>query len=266
MSCEIKHIVTDVAAMDCAIIKGGRRPILMIPGMSLHKVTPQADVVAFAYKMLLEDHSIFLLDRRDDPAPCCSIGDMAGDAAAALAHLGIEGACIIGPSQGGMIAMSMALAYPDCVKALFLSSTLVRQNSTSKETMRVWKELSTLDSPVALNRDVFRRVYSPSYYNRYERAFVRLEGLGTSEEMRSFGIMADAAAAFDVYDRLGGISCPVYVTGVQQDLVLGSEGTADIISVLGCGCYVYSGSGHAAYDEDPDFPKKLKNFLDSLTI
>ncbi|MCQ2176961.1 MAG: alpha/beta hydrolase [Bacteroidales bacterium] len=266
MGTEIKTLSAGGSSMDCAIIGNGPRPLLMIPGMSLHKVTPQADAVAHAYRALLPDFTIYLLDRRDNPEPGCSVADLAGDAVAALEQIGVESACVLGPSQGGMIAMQLALEHPQAVKAMMLSSTIIRQSDTSRKVMRGWKELSALGSPEQLNRDVFRRVYSPEYYLRYARAFARLEGAGTPEEMRSFGIMADTVASFDISARVGEISCPVFVTGVENDTVLGGEGTADIVSALHCRSLVYPGSGHAAYDEDSTFPEKVKRFFDDSVL
>ena len=262
MPCKIKTIVCAGARMDCAVIGDGPKPVLMIPGMSLHKVTPQSEAVAGAYKSFASDYTIYLLDRREKPDRGLSVSDMADDAAAALEQLGIAAAFVLGPSQGGMIAMELALRHPERVRGLALVSTIARQSETSRDTMRRWKELSALESPVELNRDVFRSVYSPEYFHRYEKAFSRLESIGTPEEMRSFGIMASATATFDIYDRIGGISCPVLVAGVQKDTVLGSEGTADIAGALHCRSIVYPGSGHAFYDETPSFPEIIKDFFD----
>lgn len=264
MHCDRKTIHCGGAGMDCAIIGRGPQPLLMIPGMSLHKVTPQAEAVAGAFKVLLDEYTIYLLDRRDNPQPGCTVAVMAEDAAAAMDALGLDDAFVYGPSQGGMVAMQLALSHPDKVRALMLASTIVHQSATSRSVMSRWKELSALESPRELNRDVFQRVYSPGYYSRYERAFSRLEGLGTPEEMRAFGIMADATASFDIYDRMGEISCPVFVTGVEEDTVLGGQGAADICAALHCGSHIYPGRGHAAYDEDPSFPEMLKGFFSQV--
>lgn len=52
-----------------------------------------------------------------------TLRDLAGDARGLLVYLGIEGAIVIGNSMGGMVAMQLALLYPDRVAALALLST-----------------------------------------------------------------------------------------------------------------------------------------------
>ena len=52
-----------------------------------------------------------------------TLRDLAGDVRGLLVHLGIDGAIVIGNSMGGMVAMQLALLYPDRVAALALLST-----------------------------------------------------------------------------------------------------------------------------------------------
>lgn len=52
------------------------------------------------------------------PAPAYTLTDMAGDAAALLDHLDVDGAHVVGVSMGGMIAQRMAWAFPQHVRSL----------------------------------------------------------------------------------------------------------------------------------------------------
>jgi 3-oxoadipate enol-lactonase len=52
-----------------------------------------------------------------------TLDDIAYDARALLAHLGIERAIIVGSSMGGMVAQQYALSYPETVQALALLNT-----------------------------------------------------------------------------------------------------------------------------------------------
>ena len=54
-----------------------------------------------------------------------TLDDMADDCAGLLDHLGVQAANVVGASQGGMIAQTMALRFPQRVKSLvsIMSST-----------------------------------------------------------------------------------------------------------------------------------------------
>lgn len=233
----------------------------ILPGMSLCSVLPNATAVARAFEQFASTHTIYLIERKKDIQPGYSVNDMAEDTATMLAALGITDADVYGASQGGMMAIAMAIAHPELVHKLAIVSTHSRQSATSRKVMAEWEQLAGQGDPVALNRSVFSKVYSPAYYKEYERAFKILEKQGSPEDMRRFGILAKATAEFDIYDRLQEIKCPVAVFGVQDDTVLSGQGSKDIADKLGCPYFCYPGTGHAVYDEDPEFPARLFAFF-----
>lgn len=238
------------------------RTLVIVPGMSLHSVMQSAQIVAHAFAPFVKaGYVVYLFDRKKDFGDRYSVNEMAEDTFKVMSSLGINKADVYGTSQGGMIALSLAVHHPEVVRRLSIASTLARQNTTSIATMKIWLALSAGDSPVELNRDIFRRVYSPEFHNRYEKAFSRLESDGTPEEMRRFGVMAVASMEFDIYDELDRIKCPVCIFGVEDDTVLSGDGVREIAEVLHCPLRMYPGKGHAAYDEDPHFVKDLLEFF-----
>lgn len=264
MKPEIRTISTGSFEMDYAVFGTGSTPMVILPGMSLHPVTQSAGSVAAAYRCFAEECTVYLFDRKRNMQKGYEIIDMAEDTALAMEILGIRKSLLYGASQGGMMAMAIAVNHPELVGKLALASTSARKTECGHATMRRWAALADTGDPAALNRDIFRNVYSKAFYEKYKRAFERIENNGTPEELRAFRASTDASINFDIYDRLVEIKCPVQLYGMENDSVLGGEGIKDIAIKLGCEACIYPGTGHALYDEDRDFPEKLKKFfLDS---
>ncbi len=79
-----------------------------------------ADAIASAYSQLAEDRDIYLIERAKEVPESYGISDMAEDTLKTFELLGIEKADIMGVSMGGMIALCMALKYPEKVSSLVL--------------------------------------------------------------------------------------------------------------------------------------------------
>lgn len=239
----------------------GGRNLVIIPGMGVRSALLSIDAIASEYSVFKDCCKVYVLDRKKSFCRGYSVYDMADDAALALKGMGISDAFVFGASMGGMIALTLAARYPSLVDRLAVSSTSVRPNPVCTANMDLWEKLANDRDRIALNRDVYRKVYSPEFYERYAGAFSHLEDIGTDEELERFAIAAGAVRGFDIYDELDGIKCPVLVTGVEEDTVLSGNGARDIASKLDCKVKVYEGRGHAVYDEDPGYQKMLKAFF-----
>ncbi len=247
--------------MDYAVFGEGSVPMVILPGMSLLPVTPNAQSVACAFKQFHKACTIYLFDRRKSFPQGFSVFDMAADTVKALESLGIRNAFVYGASQGAMTAMVLAARHPHLVGRLALASTSARQGDVCRENMRTWAEFADASDTVALNRDFFSKVYSPGFVLKHRDALAAMETLGTAEQLRNFGISARATASFDFLDEVSSIKCPVFLSGVRQDTVLGGQGTLDIARELGCEPWLYDGPGHAVFDEDPLFIPRLASFF-----
>ena len=102
--------------------RGAGTPVLLIPG------TPgdgrQFDAVA---DRLSADQLVVTYDRRGtsrSPAPATwtatSVAEQAGDAAGVLAQVGCGPAVVYGTSNGGLVALELALRYPRVVTGVLL--------------------------------------------------------------------------------------------------------------------------------------------------
>jgi pimeloyl-ACP methyl ester carboxylesterase len=87
-----------------------------------------------------------------------SLEQMADDSAVLLNELGIDTADVFGFSNGGQVAMYLAIKHPEKVKKLILASTFYSPAGVIPELRRAWASNPTVeDMPQGL-RDEYKRV------------------------------------------------------------------------------------------------------------
>ena len=123
---EIKTVETGSCTMRYFQFGTGPKPMVILPGLSVQSVMNAADAVANAYRSMAQDFTVTAFDRRPELPAAYSVSDMARDTAAAMSALGLGGAYLFGASQGGMIALLIALDHPELVRKLALGSTAAR--------------------------------------------------------------------------------------------------------------------------------------------
>ena len=258
---KFSSVAADRFTMEYAAFGNGKKPLVIIPGVSLKSVLLSAPAVAAQYDRFVPDHRIYLFDRKKEIKAGYSVIEMAEDTAKAMKRLGIKNADVFGASQGGMIAEVIAARHPGLVGRLILGSTLAGQNETSIRTFTEWIRLCDLGNAEALNHAVFKKVYSEAYYEKYRKVFSDLEKEGTEEEIRRFGILIRACIRFDFRKEIKKIRCPIHALGATDDRVLSEDGTAEIGWLTGCHTTIIQGYGHAVYDECPIFMDAMRRFF-----
>ncbi len=105
---------------------GNGEPLLLINGIGADslKWDPLLPALAARFRVITSDNRG--AGRSAAPPGPYTTRQMADDAAALLAHLGVARAHVVGSSMGGMIAQELALAYPERVDRLVLLATYAR--------------------------------------------------------------------------------------------------------------------------------------------
>ena len=242
--------------------KEGGEKLVILPGLSVKSVMGAADAIASAYSQLAEDRDVYLIERVKEVPEGYGISDMADDALRDFELLGIDRADIMGVSMGSMIALAMALKDPEKVSSLVLCSSASRVGSEYVPIFKEWKRLAESRDAGALGKAFGKAVYTPSFYEEYKEIIDASAEGADEREFRSFAASVDAVLAFDVYEELGSIRCPVFVLGAGEDRVLGAKASHDMMEKLSCKGYIYEGRGHGVYDEAPDYRQRIKEFLE----
>ena len=265
MSIPIETVRTDTFSMDYFRFGTGERTLVILPGLSIQSVMGAAEAVAEAYRSLEDRFTIYVFDRRSDIPPSYSAEEMARDTAEAFQALGLREVCLFGASQGGMIALVIAIEHPELVGKMVLGSTSAHVQEAQYRVLEKWAQLAREKDRVGLYLEFGREIYPPGVYEQYREALISAAQTVTDEDLARFIILVEGTKGFNVVDRLDRIRCPVMAVGVYEDAVLDSDATMEIAENLDYRAdfrlYMYIGYGHAAFDTAPDYRERLLKFF-----
>lgn len=240
----------------------GKHVFCILPGLSVKHVTDSAASVERLYSRFSQLFTVYLFDARENLPENYSLSQSADDTAQIMKYLGIEKASVFGASMGGMTAMYLAELYPQSVCSIVLGSTAAKLDKTSEALMKTWAELAKRGNRKALAESFADNVYSEKTLQQYRDAVVFANSDCTDEELKHFSILADSIVRLDAYKNLNLIKCPVLVIGSKGDKAMASSGSEEIAERLNCPIFLYDSSyGHAVYDEAPDYPDRVFEFV-----
>ena len=241
----------------------GERKLVVLPGLSdgLATVKGKALILAAPFRRFFRDYTVFMFSRKNDMPEGYSIRDMADDQIMAMKDLGIGQACVLGVSQGGMIAQYMAIDHPEMVTKLILAVTAPNANKVIKENVSGWIEMVKRGNHTALMNDTAEKMYSEKYLQKYRKVNTLLAGLTKPRTYDRFLRNALAILDFDCCSELRKISCPTLIIAGSDDHTVGND-AADELSraITGSELYVYEGLGHGAFEEAKDFYDRVLEF------
>ena len=265
MKTRVDTVKTDRLEMDYCRFGSGERSFVILPGISVQSVMPLADAIAEQYKMLADEYTVYVFDRRKDMPDVYTVRDMAHDTAEAMRALGIEGADIFGASQGGMMAIVIAADDPELADSIIVGSSDAHIGADKFRLFDEWIRLAKAGRCEDLYMSFGEAVYPPEVFEGAKDQLKAAAATVTEEELRRFIIMTEGMRDLDLTDELGRISCPVYVVGSDTDRVVGADASGRIYDGLVRSrdrqLHMYGGYGHAVYDLAPDYLKRVMDFL-----
>lgn len=261
----IEKVHTDTFEMNFFRFGKGEKTMVILPGLSVQSVMGLAEAVANEYDIMANDFTVYVFDRRSELPRTYSVYDMARDTAKAFQTLGLHDVYLFGASQGGMIAMELAIRHPVLIAKLALGSTSAHVKDRQYRSMKQWMHLAEKKDSVGLYLAFGEKLYPPEMFAQYKEMLAAAGGTVTEDELERFVILAKGTKGFRVSERLHMINCPVLVIGSTDDEVVGGDATTEIVKKLGerrdVQHYMYTGFGHAAYDTAPDYRQRLYDFF-----
>lgn len=208
---------------------------------------------------LAERFEIVLLDNRgigesDAPPGPYTAAEMAADVLGVMDEAGLDTACVVGTSLGGMIAQELALTWPHRVEKLVLVCTTPGGPSAAPMppvTVRLIADAPMLEPLVALRRFVENALAPDPPEELVER--ILAHRLATAQPVAAWAAQAAAGASFDAWDRLPRLRIPTLVVHGTADVVV-DPANAELLAerIPGAAVERFEGCGHLLIWEQPE--------------
>jgi pimeloyl-ACP methyl ester carboxylesterase len=250
-------------------IAGEGQPLVLIHGGLVNSGLwdDQFEVFATQYRTLRYDVRGF--GKSKSPA---SYYSNHGDLRDLLEYLGIERACVLGLSMGGMIAIDFTLAYPDHVAALLpIAAGLSGYHATSHRALRDEMNAAYERGDKERAVELSLQVWTDGPHRTPDRVDPAVRERIRAMTMHTFNL-PDVEQWLQrleppAIDRLAEIHAPtLFVVGDQDVEDILTIGDLIVTHVPGARRAIIPGAAHHLNMEQPaEFNRSVLEFLDSLT-
>ncbi len=265
MAIPIQKVCTDSFTMEYFRFGTGEKTFVILPGLSIQSVMGAAEAVAKEYSVFSDEYTVYVFDRRAELPAYYPVREMARDTAKSIQALGLENIFLFGASQGGMIALVIAIEYPELVRKMVLGSTSANIQEEQFKTLRKWIDLAAARDSEGLYLDFGKDIYPPTVFEQYRDLLAQAGRTVVNGELDRFIILAEGIRGFNVVEELDRIRCPVLAIGDFEDQLLDADATMEIAEKLDekrdFRLYMYMGYGHAAFDTAPDYRDRMYRFF-----
>ena len=252
--------------MDYVTFGKGKKPLLIVPGLGdgLQTVKGMAQMLALTYREFAKVYKVYVFSRINELPENYTTRNMAADVAEAMEALNLDAAYVIGISQGGMIAQWLAANFPEKVEKLVLAVTTAKLNNLGRERISCWLNLSQSGTYKDLMIDIARHSYTTKSFGKFKYLYRIMGIFGHIKDKQRIDIQALSCLKHDSLAFLEKINCPTLIIGAEKDDVLGVDGSLELQQhIKGSQLIILPGCGHALYEQNNDFQKRVLVFLES---
>ena len=252
--------------MDYVTFGKGKKSLVIIPGLGdgLQTVKGMAMPFSITYRLLAKYYKIYVFSRINELRQGYTTRDMAADVAEAMETLNLDAAYVIGISQGGMIAQWLAVDFPEKVESLILAVTTAKLSKLGRERISRWLNLSQTGSYKDLMIDITRHSYTTKSFGKFKYLYRIMGIFGHIKDKQRIDIQAVSCLKHDSLDFLEKINCSTLIVGAEKDDVLGVEASLRLHQHIKSNqLTILPGCGHALYEQNNDFQKRVLVFLES---
>jgi pimeloyl-ACP methyl ester carboxylesterase len=237
---------------------GAGEPLLLIHGLGYARWgwEPVLEPLALSFEVLSFDNRG--IGESDAPPGPYSVSELAADAVQVLDEARVERAHVLGTSLGGMVAQELAIANPERVEKLVLTST----TPGGPEAFPLPERTVELMTNGATLREFVQNALAPGQASEVvERIVAHRER--TAQPAEAWGAQAAAGASFDALDRIEAIAAPTLILHGTEDAVVDSRNSALLgLRIPDARVELFPGGGHLFFWEQPErFVEVVTEFL-----
>lgn len=252
--------------MDYVTFGKGKQPLVIIPGLGdgVQTVKGKAQLFSLSYRLLAKRYKIYVFSRINELRQGYTTRDMAADVAEAMEAMNLDTAYIMGISQGGMIAQWLVADFPEKVQKLILAVTTAKPSQLARERIEHWQKLSQSGNFKHLMQDIAQHSYTQKSYQKWRLLYNVMGIFGRIKDKQRIDIQSVSCLKHDSLDFLEKINCPTLIIGAEKDDVLGVDGSLGLHQhIKDSQLTILPECGHALYEQNKDFQKRVLVFLES---
>ena len=221
----------------------------------------QVQRLAPAYRVIAADtrgHG-----QSDRPPGPYSIGEFADDWHKLLDALQVRRCCLVGFSQGGMVAQALASRMPGRVSAMVLAGTSCRSRPETRALMEQRLAAAEADGPEAAAAAAAASIFSEGFVQRHPQFVAEFVAHRALQDHAALAAATRALYDFDFRQTLRDLRCPTLVLSAADDRMVRPEAGEEIAAlVAGAQFRKVPDSGHMIPLEQPAaFDALLDAFL-----
>jgi 3-oxoadipate enol-lactonase len=232
---------------------GNGSAVLLLHGLGWdHSLwNPTVEKFSTQYRMIAADtRGHGATDKPDGPY---EMGMFARDYAALADALGLKRLCVIGLSQGGMVAQKLALIRPELVSALVLVSTSCKSDPSLRDNMEARIAAMDKAGPEAAAKIAAESIFSPGWRAANPAALARFYQWRAAMPMAPLNAATRALYDFNLSQDLPTIAVPTWVIAGAEDVLTRPKGMEEIAALVpGAKYRLIEKTGHMIPVEQPD--------------
>lgn len=267
-------------------LASGTTPLIGLhggPGYPHYHIEPLAELAKSGQPVVLYDQlGCGKSDRPDDPS-LWTIELFVDELHALRQQLGLDAVCILGHSWGGSLAAEYALAHPEGVEKLILSSPLLDSKHWVAEANRLIRELPEWAAQLMLKHEAEGTTDSYEYQQAYAefqaryvcrvkpypRLLVQADQEMSAQVYNTIWGPSETYATgnlknWSVVGRLPGITAPTLFISGKYDEATPAQVEAAQSKIPGAERVLFPNSSHSGLFEEPElYLKTVADFLNT---